>query len=113
MKLMYGDSVLVPNLIPAFRIIDRMVGLLGRDGLQPGSAMLLRPCGSIHTVGMRFSLDVIFVDSDMRVTKVVRGLKPGRLCLGGRGAKAAIEMESGSLELTGIVPGVPLRTTDD
>ena len=41
----------------------RRRGLLGRDGLAAGSALMLTPCNAVHTVGMRFAIDIVFVDS--------------------------------------------------
>src|SRR5262245_7555833 len=47
----------------------RARGLLGRDGYD--GAILLRPARSVHTVGMRFPIDVAFCDDDLRVLRVV------------------------------------------
>jgi hypothetical protein len=73
----------------------RMVGLLGRDTLPPGHALHLSPCGSIHTCGMRFSLDVVFLDGAGTVCRVFRDVRPLRVCSGGRGARSALEMAHG------------------
>ena len=76
---------------------ERRRGLLGRDGMPRGSALVLTPCNAIHTVGMRFPIDVAFVDRGGRVRRIVRQLPPTRisLCLG---AKTTIECPSGQLE---------------
>ena len=76
---------------------ERRRGLLGRDGMPRGSALVLTPCNAIHTVGMRFPIDVAFVDGGGRVRRIVRQLLPTRisLCLG---AKTTIECPSGQLE---------------
>ena len=77
--------------------LTRMRGLLGRKGLGPGAALILRPCSSIHTWFMRFPLDVVFADRDGQVLKVVRGLKPWRFSAA-RGSHIAIEFEAGCLD---------------
>ena len=50
--------------------LKRMKGLLGKKGLAPDEAIILRPASSIHTVFMRFAIDVIYVDRDNKVVKV-------------------------------------------
>ncbi len=54
---------------------SRRRGLLGRDRLDEASAMLLAPCTAVHTAGMRFAIDVVFVDRQGYAVKVVRDLR--------------------------------------
>jgi hypothetical protein len=68
-------------------------GLLGRDGIE--GAILLEPAKSVHTLGMRFAIDVAYVDADMTVLKVVT-MKPWRLGLPVHKAAAVIEAEAGA-----------------
>jgi len=104
-ELILGDSVIVKTIIVSTGILSRMVGLLGRDDLPEGSAMLLNPCGSIHTVGMRFPLDVIFLDCNMCVVRTLCGLQANRFAFGGRGASVAIEMEAGWFDMSQVKNG--------
>ena len=83
---------------------SRRRGLLGRDGLDEASAMLLAPCTAVHTVGMRFAIDVVFVDRQGYAVKVVRGLRPWRIALAA-GGRAVIEMAAGSLRWGQVLPG--------
>ena len=108
-QLAVAGDVLVPRLLVAERMFARMRGLLGRSGLPARTAMLLRPCNSIHTVGMQFSLDVIFLDRKQQVTRVVHELRPWRFASGGRGAYSAIEMEAGAFDLGGVELGLVLE----
>lgn len=57
---------------------ERMRGLLGRDGLEPGRALLLERTRSVHTFGMRFPIRATLLDRDLRVV-AVRRMRPGRL----------------------------------
>ncbi len=82
----------------------RRRGLLGRDHLDQASAMLLAPCTSVHTVGMRFPIDVVFVDRQGYAVKIVRNLRPWRIALAA-GGRAVIEMAAGSLEWGEVLPG--------
>ena len=78
--------------------LERMRGLLGRDGLPRGTAMAFPHCRAVHTVGMRFALDVAFLDREGRLLRVARGVRPGRLLVwGGWRARTVIEAESGWL----------------
>jgi hypothetical protein len=82
----------------------RRRGLLGRDGLDEAAAMLLAPCGSVHTIGMRFALDVVFVDRQGYAVKIVRNLRPWRIAIA-TGASAVIEMAAGSLRWGQVLVG--------
>ena len=85
-------------------------GLLGRDRLDEASAMILAPCGAVHTVGMRFAIDVVFVDRQGFAVKVVRNLKPWRMAMAAR-ARAVIEMPAGSLRWGQVLIGDRLFLT--
>ncbi len=73
----------------------RLIGLLGRTGLPPGHGLLLDPCASIHTFGMLFSIDTIFLDRKGRVVRLHRNVGPFRIVFGGRTATQVIEIQSG------------------
>jgi uncharacterized protein len=73
----------------------RFRGLMGRASLAPDEGMLFRPAGSIHMFFMRFPIDAVFCDRDLRVVKVVRGLRPWRTA-GARGAKVVLELADGA-----------------
>jgi uncharacterized membrane protein (UPF0127 family) len=81
---------------------DRKRGLLGRHGLDASAALMLAPCPAVHTAFMRFTIDVVFVDREGRVRKIVRGLAPWRVSAS-LGAYAAIEFTAGAER--DLVPG--------
>jgi uncharacterized membrane protein (UPF0127 family) len=72
----------------------RMRGLLGRSGLPPGEGILLRPAGSVHTAFMRFAIDVVFLDRELRVLAIEADVSPWRT-RARRGAKAVLELAAG------------------
>ena len=72
----------------------RLLGLAFLDRLDGDDALLIRRCRSVHTFGMRFSIDVVFVDSEWRVLRIVRDMPPRRIACC-RGAAAAIEVNAG------------------
>jgi uncharacterized membrane protein (UPF0127 family) len=81
---------------------DRRRGLLGRDGID--GALVLRPCRHVHTIGMRFSIDVAFCDREGTVLRVC-SLRPWRLAPVVFRARFVIEAESGAFERWSLRPG--------
>ena len=79
-------QVLCENCVLADTFVRRLRGLLGRRELPAGEGIVLRPEWSVHTFFMRFVIDVVFVDVDQVVCKVVSNLKPWRTATC-RGAK--------------------------
>ncbi len=85
--------------------LSRFRGLMGRATLPPGRGLLLTPCNSVHMCFMRFAIDVIYLDADDRVLKVVQNLWPWlglSLC---PGARAALEVTAGEAARLGIEKG--------
>jgi uncharacterized membrane protein (UPF0127 family) len=83
---------------------ERTRGLLGRPPLAAGEGMLITRCGLVHTFGMRYALDLAFIDRDGRICKLVSGLRPGRVA-GSRRAASTLEMAPGALAATGLKTG--------
>jgi len=86
----------------------RMRGLLGRSSLPSGQGILLRPAASVHTFFMRFSIDVVFLDDELRVVAIAADLRPWRAA-GKRGARAVVELPAGECERRGLRVGDQLR----
>ena len=83
----------------------RFWGLMGRRSLPDGHGLLIRPCSSVHMFFMRFPIDVIFLDRDNRVVKIIPAMRPWRAALGGRGAHSALELNAGAAEAAGLAVG--------
>jgi uncharacterized protein len=84
--------------------LRRIRGLIGRRELTPGDGIVMRPGWSIHTAFMLFPIDVVFVDADLVVLKVVENLKPFRASVC-RGARDVVELAAGEAERRGLKPG--------
>ena len=82
----------------------RMRGLLGRSGLAQGEGLLLQPAASIHTLFMRFPIDVVFLGRELDVRKVVPEVRPWRFAFG-LGSRAVLELPAGECERRGIARG--------
>jgi uncharacterized protein len=87
----------------------RLRGLLARPPLEKDEGLLLLACGSVHTIGMGYPIDVAFLDAEGQVVRSIAGLAPWRFGLGGAGAVHALELPVGRLGETGTVPGVRLH----
>jgi uncharacterized membrane protein (UPF0127 family) len=85
----------------ADRPFGRMKGLLGRRALASGEGLLLRPASSVHTFFMRFAIDVVFLDRDLRVLSIAHDVRPWRAA-GRPGARAALELPAGECERRGL-----------
>ena len=94
----------------AVRWHERMRGLLGRAGLGDAAAMVIRRCRAVHTVGMKFAIDLVFIDTTGCIVRIERNVPPGRLCVwGGWRAAHVIESEAGRLDLDRLNVGDTLE----
>lgn len=84
---------------------SRRRGLLGRDGLSKNEGIYIVPTQWIHMFGMRFAIDVVFIDGDGRVLHMHHELKPNRLSRLVWQAEGALELPAGTLRETGTDVG--------
>jgi uncharacterized membrane protein (UPF0127 family) len=73
----------------------RAVGLIGRRSLDADEGLWISPCNGVHTVGMRFPVDVIALDRNMRVLSIIPRLNPFRVLWPRRGRHSVIELAAG------------------
>ncbi len=85
---------------------QRRKGLLGRDGLEGG--LWLEPCRQVHTLRMRFAIDVAYVDRAGRVL-AVRTMPPGRMGPLLLRSRSILEAEAGAFERWGLAVGSTVR----
>jgi uncharacterized membrane protein (UPF0127 family) len=102
-------TVVCERVVIADQALHRMRGLLGRRWLPVGEGLLLQPAPSVHTAFMRFPIDVIFLDRNHRVVKVVENLRRWRTA-SARHARAALELPAGEAAARGIEIGDTLGT---
>lgn len=91
--------------------LSRMRGLLGRRELPAGEGLLLTPAPAIHTAFMRFAIDALFLDSDLRVLKIVERLRPWKAA-GKRGARSVLELGAGEAVRLNVREGDQLLLAD-
>jgi len=103
------DGEVLASLEIASSRAARRRGLLGRDGIE--GAMLLTPARSVHSLGMRFPIDVAWCDRDLTVLRVAR-LPRHRLTKPVVRARAVLEAEAGAFARWNLVPGDQLELKD-
>ncbi|MBJ7593441.1 MAG: DUF192 domain-containing protein [Candidatus Dormibacteraeota bacterium] len=105
-------TIVAEHVEVANTLWSRFMGLMFRSELPAGHGLAIRPCNSIHMFFMRFALDVVFVDGDGRVVRVLDSIRPWRPSSLVRGAKAAIELPAGTAARSGIAAGVLVRMVE-
>ncbi len=95
-----GDAVR-----PADSFLARTRGLLGTAGLSPGAGLWITPCRSIHSIGMRYEFDALFLDRGGAVVGLYRRFPRNRVsAIFGRAA-GVLELPPGTIEDTGTEVG--------
>ncbi len=99
-----SGTCLVERLRGAFTFGTRLRGLMFRKELPDGEGLWLPDCSSVHTFFMRFPIDVVYLDAENRVLKIVEGMKPWRLswCLRAGGV---VEAAAGAARACGLARG--------
>lgn len=101
-------TVLATALEVADRGPARKKGLLGRKRLEPGQGLWIVPCESVHTFGMQFPIDLVYLDRKRRVKKVRESVPRNRIsaCLT---AHSVLELVAGTVRATQTRPGDTLE----
>lgn len=103
-KTILGEHVSV-----AETSVRRMVGLLGKPRLDPGTGLLIVPSQAIHTVAMHFAIDVIFLDRNWRIVSLRRAMPPFRISSLHWNARCVLELPAGVIAATSTAVGDQLE----
>jgi uncharacterized membrane protein (UPF0127 family) len=87
--------------------------LLKHKSLESGEGLWIFPTQAIHTFGMKFTIDVVFLDSNLRVKRIYHGMQPHRLTRFVWQARSVLELPSGSVASSGTTVGDQLQFIDD
>jgi len=72
-------NCIIEHVYKTTNFFERMRGLLFKEKLQTRTGLIIAPCSSVHTFGMRYSIDVVFLDKELNIVKLVKSLKPWRI----------------------------------
>ena len=98
-------TVLGERISVAGTSLSRLVGLLGKRGLEPSTGLLIIPSQAIHTVAMRFTIDVVFVDRKWQVIQLRPAMVPFRVTGLYWKAQSVIELPVGTIAQTSTEVG--------
>ena len=105
-------TLLAEDVIFANTPFKRIKGLLGKKNLLEGQALIIKPCNCIHTLFMCFSIDVLFVDKNNKIVKVLAQLVPFRLSKLYWNSKIVVELPCGKVNFTQTQDGDSLQLLD-
>ncbi len=100
-----GPVVLADRLRPAHTHWTRLRGLLGTRHLAPGEGLWIRPSSQVHSFGMAYALDLVFLDEAGRVLHLVHALAPNRISPRVAGATSVLELPAGTLAGVALTQG--------
>src|ERR1700688_4805823 len=102
------DSTLADRALIADSGKTRRTGLLKHNRLESGEGLWITPCEGVHTVGMKFPIDVLFLDKKRKVVKIRAAMPRWRMSACFR-AHSVLELPSGTAEATRTAAGDQLE----
>lgn len=102
-------QLLAERVVLANTFFTRLRGLIGRRRLDPAEALWLRPCNGVHTWWMHYAIDVIFLDRELRIVKLVENMRPFRLTAPHRAARSVLEMSAHTISQVQLKVGDQLE----
>ncbi len=103
-----NDNCLFEKVLRTTRFLERLCGLLFSPPLKQKEGLLIEPCSSVHTIFMRYPIDIVFIDKDWRVVKTIKSLKPWRMAAS-RKSYRVLELANDSLAQIDIPSGQQLK----
>jgi uncharacterized protein len=103
------EVVIGDGILEAVTFLARLRGLRGTDGLAPGEGLWIRPCNSIHSIGMRFDFDALFLGPDGKVVGRHERFRRNRISRVYWNARGVLELPAGTIESTGTEVGDEIR----
>jgi len=103
-----SGTVVAERLKSAHTHWTRLRGLLGTAGLAPGDGLWIRPCRQVHMFGMRYAIDVVFLDERLDVVHTIPALAPWAVSPRIDAATSVVELPAGTLARVGLAPGARL-----
>ncbi len=94
------STILATNVSMANNPLKRIKGLLGKKNFLRGEALIIKPCNSVHTFFMHFSIDLLFVNKDYKIIKVLPAFAPNKISGIYWKSSLVIELPCGTINLT-------------
>jgi len=103
-----SDVRVIQKISKTSNFIERMCGLLGSPPLKNNEGLLIVPCSLVHTIGMNYAIDLVFLDKQWTIVKTVKALKPWRMAAS-NAASMVLELAAGSLDQLQLTNGQQLE----
>jgi uncharacterized protein len=103
-KLFIESQLKDCEIISATSFLARARGLLFRPALKNNQGLWITKCASIHTIGMFYNIDVVFLDANLLVTRIARDVAPLRFRISLK-ADSVLELNAGVVNMLGIRNG--------
>ncbi len=97
MRISNGKFIISENVTVADRFLTRLKGWLGKKSLETNEVLLIVPCSSVHTFGMKFKIDVVFLDESNLILHMIESMKPNRISSIVFRAKKVLELPEGQI----------------
>ena len=101
--ILRNDMIIFSEVKVADRFFTRLVGLLRTAGLTENQGLLLNKCNQVHTLGMKFPIDVIFLSKDGDILHMEQEMNPGKVSPHIKKAYWILELKSGSCKHYSLV----------
>ena len=104
----HNQKLILSHVLKTSSMTERMRGLLWHTPLNDGEGLLIQPCSLIHTFGMHYEIDVIFLSKDLTIKKIFSHVKPYRFVMS-FGAAMVLEIVADSAAKLGLVENMKLQ----
>jgi uncharacterized membrane protein (UPF0127 family) len=104
-----NNETVIDEVELADSFIRRFCGLMYRKTMAKNHGLLLNPCNQIHTFGMKFAIDALFLSKDYVIIKIEESIKPGKVCKTVNGAHFVLELCGGVAKEAGLSVGDKLE----
>lgn len=99
------EKIIASDVGVASGLLSRLAGLLGTPGLPPGGGLWISPCRAVHSFGMSYPFDALFLDAGLRVVAAYPSFPKNRLTRLVPGARGVLELPAGTIWRTGTGKG--------
>jgi uncharacterized protein len=100
-----NGNIVAEEVQSAFTFFRRLKGLMFTKSLPSGSCLHIRPCRSVHTFFMKYTIDILYLDAKNNIIGVEANLKPGKLGAIYPNSVSVIELPEGTIQQNGIQIG--------
>ncbi|MDP4120107.1 MAG: DUF192 domain-containing protein [Bacillota bacterium] len=111
-KICCGNNTIADDVRVADNFFSRLVGLLSTPSMSDNQGLLIKRCRQVHCIGMRFAIDVVFINKENKIVAIESNLKPGHFSKYYSSAVNVLELNSGVSQKFELCPDMSLSFMD-